>query len=176
MTERWLPVPGFEDTYEVSDRGCVRSLDRLVWDERGYWKPVRGRMLQQSRTGLYPGVMLHRSPLPPKKIRTHILVLETFVGPRPEGMHGCHYDDNPMNNRLDNLRWDTPRANRMDEIRNGNNHQANKTHCAQGHEYAGTNLVLTTRGNGSTFRICRACRADNEKRYRQRKIDTMLVS
>ena len=80
------------------------------------------------------GVMLHRSPLPPKKIRTHILVLETFVGPRPEGMHGCHYDDNPMNNRLDNLRWDTPRANRMDEIRNGNNHQANKTHCAQGQQ------------------------------------------
>lgn len=27
--ERWLPIPGYEGYYEVSDYGRVRSVDRL---------------------------------------------------------------------------------------------------------------------------------------------------
>jgi hypothetical protein len=29
-TERWRQVPGYEGHYEVSDRGRVRSIDRVV--------------------------------------------------------------------------------------------------------------------------------------------------
>ena len=50
----------------------------------------------------------------------HHLVLETFVGPRPEGMFGCHNDGNPINNRLDNLRWDYPAGNSADMVKHGN--------------------------------------------------------
>ena len=157
VIEIWLPVKGYEDRYEVSDYGRVRSLDRQVWDERGYWKPVRGRVLNQPMSGSYPSVSLHRSPLPPKKIRVHILVLETFIGERPDGMHACHRDDDPLNNKVDNLRWDTPRANRIDEQVNGGNFYLNKTHCPAGHEYAGENLIIGKRSNGNTFRSCRAC-------------------
>ena len=28
--ERWKPIPGWEGVYEVSDRGYVRSLNRIV--------------------------------------------------------------------------------------------------------------------------------------------------
>jgi hypothetical protein len=34
----------------------------------------------------------------------HHLVLEAFVGPRPEGLVCCHWDGDPGNNRLENLR------------------------------------------------------------------------
>ncbi len=51
--------------------------------------------------------------------KLHQLVLLTFVGPKPDGMQGCHYDDNPDNNCLDNLRWDTPSENAKDKYRNG---------------------------------------------------------
>lgn len=47
----------------------------------------------------------------------HLLVLETFVGLRPKGMQGCHNDGNPLNNNLDNLRWDTPLNNILDRDR-----------------------------------------------------------
>ncbi len=48
----------------------------------------------------------------------HQLVLETFVGPRPEGMEACHYpDDDKSNNRLENLRWDTHGENAKDKYR-----------------------------------------------------------
>jgi hypothetical protein len=37
----------------------------------------------------------------------HRLVLETFVGPPPDGYECDHIDRNPKNNRLENLRWVT---------------------------------------------------------------------
>lgn len=49
----------------------------------------------------------------------HQLILETFVGPRPEGLETCHNDGNPLNNKLDNLRWDTRLSNRKDMIKHG---------------------------------------------------------
>ena len=49
----------------------------------------------------------------------HILVLEAFVGPKPKGMEGCHYDGDFSNNKLENLRWDTHLANEADKKRHG---------------------------------------------------------
>lgn len=49
----------------------------------------------------------------------HRLVLEAFVGPCPDEMECCHNDGNPLNNALDNLRWDTKRANQADRVKHG---------------------------------------------------------
>lgn len=49
----------------------------------------------------------------------HVAILETFVGPCPPGLEGCHRNDKPRDNRLANLRWDTHEANIEDAIRNG---------------------------------------------------------
>lgn len=51
--------------------------------------------------------------------KTCVLVLETFVGPRPHGQCCRHLDDDRMNNRLDNLAWGTRRENAEDSRRNG---------------------------------------------------------
>lgn len=42
----------------------------------------------------------------------HVLVLETFVGPRPEDHDGDHIDRDIFNNRADNLRWRPANENR----------------------------------------------------------------
>jgi len=49
----------------------------------------------------------------------HVMVLNAFIGPCPAGMEACHWDGNPANNTLDNLRWDTASANVTDSIRHG---------------------------------------------------------
>lgn len=49
----------------------------------------------------------------------HRLVLLTFVGPCPAGMEACHTNDNPTDNRLVNLRWDTRLANMADRDKRG---------------------------------------------------------
>src|SRR5699024_11530919 len=48
--EQWLPVPGYEGLYEISDSGRVRSVDRwyVRADSRKYF--VKGKTLQQCVT------------------------------------------------------------------------------------------------------------------------------
>lgn len=57
----------------------------------------------------------------------HRLVYEAFVGPIPKGMVCCHSDGNPRNNRVDNLRVDTQRANIADKKAHGT-HQVGEKH------------------------------------------------
>jgi len=61
----------------------------------------------------------------------HQLVLETFVGLRPEGMECRHLDGDPTNNHLENLKWGTRSENQKDAVKHGthvycdNNGEAN---------------------------------------------------
>lgn len=75
------------------------------------WRPLRPGT--QKATGRKHVAIRGRSRL------VHHLVLEAFVGPRPNGMEACHTDDDFSNNALSNLRWDTPSSNVADRIRNG---------------------------------------------------------
>jgi len=52
--------------------------------------------------------------------KVHILVLEAFVGPRPDGLVGCHKDDNTTNNAVENLYWGSESQNTHDRCRKNN--------------------------------------------------------
>lgn len=111
--EEWCPVVGEEGYYEVSDRGRVRSLDRVVGTRKQRWK---GRMLKPTNMGRgYVGVALRGR----NKQRVHQLVARTFLGECPPGQVVCHNDGNPGNNRLENLRYDTQASNCRDTVRHG---------------------------------------------------------
>ena len=92
----------------------------------------------------------------------HRLVLEAFVGPRPEGMVARHLNGDPGDNRLENLAWGTQSENNYDKVRHGTHHNANKTHCPSGHEYRGDNIKWY-----KGFRFCRACHRISERRRRE---------
>ncbi len=112
--KEWRPVVGHEETHEVSSRGRVRSLDRVVKTPRGYWH-YPGKMLKLStaRKPDYPVVTLGGG----KSARVHNLVLEAFCGPRPEGYVACHNNGDPHDNRVENLRWDTYSSNNRDLVK-----------------------------------------------------------
>lgn len=164
--EEWRPVVGYEGLYEVSDHGSVRSLDREVKYSNGGVRIHRGRMLRpdRHRNGRLQ-VCLYRNGKGPQHM-VHRLVLEAFVGPCPPGMIGCHWDDDPDNNHVSNLRWDTISANMQDKVRNGGHHLANLTHCPRGHEYTPENTYIGRQANGGTHRKCRAC---GRERFHERK-------
>lgn len=44
-------------------------------------------------------------PKPRKAVSVHILVASAWIGPRPEGFHVDHKDENHLNNRPDNLQY-----------------------------------------------------------------------
>lgn len=99
MTERWMPVIGYEGLYEVSDWGRVRSLPRTT---------TTGRLLKQymnSRNG-YMYVSLCKNNHKATK-RVHILVAEAFTDFRSHGFDASqvidHIDGCKVNNHLSNL-------------------------------------------------------------------------
>ncbi|MFQ5735127.1 MAG: sigma factor-like helix-turn-helix DNA-binding protein [Planctomycetaceae bacterium] len=53
-----------------------------------------------------------------RKYASHF-ILETFVGPRPDGMEACHNNGDCTNDSRDNLRWDTSKNNKADMAAHG---------------------------------------------------------
>lgn len=128
MREEWRPVVGFAGAYEVSDLGRVRSVDRTISclgrNGQIVEKHYKGRVL---RPGPRPSGHLTVS-LCGDTHNVHTLVLEAFVGPRPDPTAiARHLDGDEQNNRRGNLQW-------SDRVRNG---QDKKYHKSQ------ANYVLT---------------------------------
>lgn len=169
LPERWLPVPGYEGAYEVSDLGNVRSVDRWVRHYSAGWGRRRGRLLKQTPG---PDGRLTVKLSVRSVTRTHLvhqLVLKAFVGPRPPGMFGCHNDGDHTSNLLGNLRWDTPRSNSLDMLIHGTNHARNRTHCPRQHPLAEPNLVASRLRDG--HRVCLACARGKAYVWRHRDLD-----
>jgi hypothetical protein len=115
VKEVWKSIPGFEGSYEVSNLGRVRSLARVIMQKsrcgREYVKRVPARILRPGRkTSGHVSVVLGRKG---GSHDIHILVLETFIGPCPNGMECRHKNGDPADNKLSNLVWGT----RGDNIR-----------------------------------------------------------
>jgi hypothetical protein len=103
--ELWKPIVGFEDRYEVSNLGRLRSVPRKWHTERG---TLEGRLLKTSldKAG-YEQIKLRGSTGNEKSAKVHILVAAAFIGPRPEGHRIDHLDADRSNNKLTNLEYVT---------------------------------------------------------------------
>lgn len=97
--------------YEVSNRGDVRSWHNL-WGRNHVLSP------QVNRKG-YVTFNLYRDDGVRREVRVHRLVMETFVGPMPEGLEVRHLDDIKTNNHVSNLTYGTRDENVQDGIKNG---------------------------------------------------------
>lgn len=130
MEELWKPVVGFEGFYEVSDHGRVRSVDRLVMHWQGGLRKRKGCLLKASPM---PGIGYPRVSLGGDQINkfVHTLVLEAFVGPRPDGHDACHADGTRTNNHLSNLRWDSRSANMADRQEHGRTQRGERHYRAK---------------------------------------------
>lgn len=108
--EIWRDIEGYEGIYQVSNHGRVRSLDRFIL-KRGFSYFVKGRILKPKREkDNYVHICLSKNGIH-KYIKIHRLVWGTFVGPIPNGLQVNHIDENPRNNRLDNLNLLSPKEN-----------------------------------------------------------------
>ncbi len=159
--DEWRPIPGYEGSYEVSRFGVVRSLDRVIMRSNGVPQTFRGKVKVPQIKNTYYAVWLGKKPW-----YVHNLVLLAFVGPRPDDYQCCHNDGNPLNNNLENLRWDTRSANMLDTIRHGTHPTAFKDVCKSGHRFDEQNTYLRPRRAG---RDCRECTRERGRKYRARQ-------
>lgn len=159
--EQWLAVPGYEGIYEISDQGRIRSLDRIVQHKDLSSTRRKGKLLKpwSSMSG-HLTVRLSKGGILESK-SVHTLVLEAFVGKRPDGCEARHLNDQPTDNRLSNLKWGTRSENSLDRGRNGIDHNVNKKFCPRGHPLKDANLAPWSLKKNR--RECLAC--SRAKRY-----------
>lgn len=122
--EVWKDVPGFGGHYMASTHGRVKSKSRTVFKRNQHGgiseQHYKEKILTSKPYGKNGYCRLHLSVDGNKiTVPTHHMILLAFDGPRPDGMEGCHSDNDPSNNRPDNLRWDTHHENNQDRKRAG---------------------------------------------------------
>lgn len=110
--EEWRPVPNYEEFYEVSSLGRIRTKGRHVIRSNGNPTTFHPRYMTQHRTKKgYLAVSLAVNG------KTHTLSVHRIVA---SAFHPCdnmnelevnHIDENRANNRADNLEWLTHRDN-----------------------------------------------------------------
>jgi hypothetical protein len=113
--EIWRDIPGYENVYQVSSLGGVRSLDhyalRYPNNKRAHEVLVKGKKLKLQNDGHgYCVVCLHGK----RNKKVHCLIAETFLGPRPKNLDVRHIDGNKLNNSVGNLRYGTRAENNRD--------------------------------------------------------------
>lgn len=98
--EIWRPIIYYPGGF-VSNQGKVRD-----------WKDFRKARISPSH--VYPHVEV---PYGGSKL-VHRVVAETWLGPCQKGMFICHNNDDKLDCRVVNLRYDTPAENVRDRARN----------------------------------------------------------
>ena len=118
-TELWLPIAGYEGRYAVSSLGRIKSLivGRIPIRNGGYRECMGGiRKTRLDRNGR-EDIRLRANG----KARTLSIsrTVATTFHPNPNQLPEVnHLDGDPLNNRANNLEWDTVEGNRQHAVDN----------------------------------------------------------
>lgn len=116
MQEIWKPIIGFENLYEVSNLGNVRSIERIVIDKIGRKLVFHSVVLVPRKTNKeYLTVNLSKNGKF-KNYSVHRLVAEAFI-PNDENKPCIdHINGNRQDNSVSNLQWCTHKENSNNPI------------------------------------------------------------
>ena len=144
---RMLAVTDFDDVREVPGYpGYLVTMCGNVFGPKGLLKS----WVSHSNGALYVHLSRNRKKMSVKVSR---IVMSAWGPPQPQGAICRHWDDDPLNNWVDNLLWGTYSDNMFDRVRNGIHHEAKKTHCKRNHEFTPSNTYVYPDGR----RRCKTC-------------------
>lgn len=121
VEEIWLPINGFEKSYEVSNQGRVKSLNRIVPKSCLTLETmnIKERILKPGidKKGYLRIVLCSNGKMYTKKV--HRLVAIHFI-PNPDNLPEVnHIDTVKINNWVENLEWCTTQSNIAHAVSNG---------------------------------------------------------
>ena len=98
-------IKDFENMYEISNYGIIKSVDRNIICKDGQIKPIKSRYIRPADNGHgYKFVYLWKNNKQ-HRYYVHRLVAETFLS-NPDNLSEVnHIDNNKANNNVNNLEW-----------------------------------------------------------------------
>lgn len=104
MEEKWKQIKGFENKYEISNLGKVRSIGRYISGKNNSCRYRKGTILKPQIASGYAQVYLSDNGKQ-KWYKVHRLVAEAFI-PNPNNLPIInHKDGNTLNNTETNIEW-----------------------------------------------------------------------
>lgn len=152
MTEYWKDVVGYENLYEVSNHGRVRTYkDKLTWSKQHQcWRKWKQRYLKdKTPNGRDCRVSLWKDGKV-KDYLVHRLVAQAFI-PNDDLTKDCinHIDGNPKNNHVDNLEWCTRKYNNRHAFETGLMHTNHKVTLVRKKD--GETFIFNSKSKASNF-------------------------
>lgn len=137
MEEIWRDIERYEEYYQVSNLGNIRSKDRLKWNGKAYYKQKGVIKKKTIRADGYFVVNLSVEGRG-KTHLVHRLIALAFIPNKNNLPVINHRDGNKLNNSLENLEWTTYRENNIHALENNLNNTRKKIKGT----HVGTNEVL----------------------------------
>lgn len=118
LEEIWKDIPGYDQYYQISNLGRLRSKERIVRNNKGKMlRPSKLLKPQENSRGYLRFEFKVDGKI--EKFFIHRLVAMVFVLNPENKPHVNHIDSNPKNNRADNLEWVTHYENMHHAIGKG---------------------------------------------------------
>lgn len=118
MEEIWKDVPGYEGYYQISNRGSIKSIKRIIHRVDGECNFINERILKQKKVGSgYLAVILSKNA----NKRTeylHRLVAISFLNRAEHQTDVNHIDGTKTNNHVNNLEWCSKSENSIHAFKN----------------------------------------------------------
>jgi hypothetical protein len=155
MREIWVDVEGYENLYQISNYGNIKSKDRNKRNNDGVMLLKARALKKHPNSRGYLRVALVNEHGEHKQVFVHRLVALHFVDNPNAEINNIvnHIDSDHTNNRADNLEWTTPRGNVEHAVRNGRmRHTAEwKQHLREACEKNGKSVVGVNIKTGETI-------------------------
>lgn len=163
--EEWRPVVGYEQFYEVSSLGRVRSFDREVNGKYGNVAIKKGKLIQPMFShGKYHQVNLYCNGKNNTQ-KVHRLVAKAFL-PNPNNYDQVNHKNLiKTDNRVENLEWCSARQNMHHMMDNGKMAKGEGKKLAKLNESQVIEIRRIHSENMCAYRVKRGLMQELSRRY-----------
>lgn len=105
MKEVWKDIKGYEQKYQVSNLGNIKSLARKKYNGRAYADKKEQILKPRINKHGYLHVNLYNGHKKYKDVEVQRLVAQTFLSNPNDLPYVNHKDEDKLNNNVSNLEW-----------------------------------------------------------------------